>query len=311
MSSPLRIATRKSLLALWQAEHVRDRLLALDPQGPVELRPMSSQGDDIQNVPLSRIGGKGLFIKSLEEALMQGEAELAVHSMKDVPAQLPDGFTLSAILDRGDPRDAFVSNRYDSFESLPHGARLGTSSQRRTAIARWLRPDLQVESLRGNVQTRLRRLDEGRFDAILLATAGLRRLGLDDRITEVLDTCRFLPAIGQGALGIEIRSDNAEARARTEALIDADTTDCLLAERALNARLGGSCATPLAGYAVLESGTEIHLRALIGLPDGTHVIAEAIRGPREQAAALGRKLAEQMLDRGADEVLARLGIEHG
>lgn len=307
MSPPLRIATRKSLLALWQAEHVRDRLLALDADRPVELRPMSSQGDDMQDVSLARIGGKGLFIKSLEEAMLRGEADLAVHSMKDVPAQMPDGFVLSAVLDRADPRDAFVSNRFSRFEALPHGARLGTSSQRRAAIARWLRPDLQVESLRGNVQTRLRRLDEGRFDAILLATAGLQRLGLEARITEVLDTCRFLPAIGQGALGIEIRRDDQALHQHMRTLADPDTEDCVLAERALNARLGGSCATPLAGYAVLEGSDQLHLRALLGLPDGSEVIAEAVRGPRQDAAALGLELAERMLALGAGDLLVRLG----
>lgn len=309
MSPPLRIATRKSRLALWQAEHVCSCLRARYPQLEIELLPMSSRGDDIQHMPLARIGGKGLFIKALEDAMLRGEADLAVHSMKDVPAQVPKGFVLSAVLDRGDPRDAFVSNRFECFDDLPAGARLGTSSLRRAAIARWLRPDLQVHTLRGNVQTRLHRLDEGRFDAILLAAAGLRRLGLQARIREALDTSRFLPAIGQGALGIEVRAGDERLQGLTEALADPDTRDCLSAERALNARLGGSCATPLAGYAVLESGSKIHLRALLGLPDGSRVIADGLRGSRRDAEALGGQLAERMLARGAGEILAQLGAD--
>jgi len=309
MSLRLRIATRKSQLAVWQAEHVRDRLQALYPESEVGLLPMSSQGDDMQDVSLARIGGKGLFIKALEDAMLRGEAELAVHSMKDVPARMPEGFALAAVLDRGDPRDAFVSNRFARFDELPAGARLGTSSQRRAAIACWLRPDLQVSTLRGNVQTRLRRLDEGRFDAILLAAAGLRRLGLESRITEVLDTTRFLPAIGQGALGIEVRADDERLYQRVRALAHADSEDCLRAERALNARLGGSCATPLAGYAVLEGQDGLHLRAFLGLPDGSRVVTDAVRGPRGEAQALGTRLAERMLAHGADELLAQLGAD--
>lgn len=310
MSSPLRIATRKSRLALWQAEHVRAALQARCPRIAVELLPMSSQGDDIQHVSLARLGGKGLFIKALEDAMLRGEADLAVHSMKDVPAQLPPGFALSAVLQRGDPRDAFVSNRFGCFDDLPAGARLGTSSLRRAAIARWLRPDLQVHTLRGNVQTRLRRLDEERFDAILLAAAGLRRLGLQDRIREMLDTARFLPAIGQGALGIEVRADDERMHELTQALADVDAQDCLRAERALNARLGGSCATPLAGYAVLEGSHGLHLRALLGLPDGSRVIADAVRGTRREAETLGVRLAERMLANGAGEVLAQIGADY-
>ncbi|ROR34396.1 hydroxymethylbilane synthase [Inmirania thermothiophila] len=302
MPATLRIATRKSPLALWQAEHVAARLRAAHPGLAVELVTMTTQGDRILDAPLARIGGKGLFVKELERALLDGRADIAVHSMKDVPVELPEGLHLPVILEREDPRDAFVSPRYADLASLPPGARVGTSSLRRQVQLRARRPDLVVESLRGNVGTRLARLDAGDFDAAILACAGLRRLGLAGRIRRPLTVEESLPAIGQGAIGIECRRDDAATLALVSVLDHGPTHTCLAAERALNAVLGGGCQVPIGGHAVLE-GETLHLRALVGHPDGEPVLQDAIRGPAAQAEALGRALAERLLAAGAREIL--------
>ncbi len=301
----LRIATRKSELALWQAEHVRQALLQRWPDLEVELVPMTSTGDRIQDRPLAKVGGKGLFIKELEEAMLRGEADLAVHSMKDVPAELPPGFALPVIMERDDPFDAFVSGRYANLDALPAGATLGTSSLRRQAFLHHARPDLRIDSLRGNVQTRLRRLDEGRFDAIVLACAGLKRLRLDARIRAPLSPEQCLPAVGQGALGIEVRADDAAVLDRVMPLDHGATHTRLTAERAFNARLGGSCSTPLAAFAELEAG-RLRVRGMVGMPDGSRVVGDEISGAANDAAALGTELAERLLARGADEILASI-----
>lgn len=299
----LRIATRKSRLALWQAEHVRRSVLARRPGLDVELVPLTSTGDRIRDRPLSQVGGKGLFIKELEEAMLRGDADLAVHSMKDVPADLPLGFSLPVILERGDPFDAFVSNRHASLGALPEGACVGTSSLRRQALLRYARPDLRIESLRGNVHTRLERLDEGRFDAIVLACAGLRRLRLEARIRAPLAPEQCLPAVGQGAMGIELRADDAAVLELVAPLDHAPSHTRLVAERAFNARLGGSCSTPLAAFAELD-GERLRVRGVVGMPDGSRVIRDEISGAATQAQALGTELAERLLARGADDILA-------
>ena len=304
-TQPLRIATRKSPLALWQAEHVRDRLLALHPGLQVELLKMSTQGDRILDSPLAKIGGKGLFVKELEQGMLDGRADLAVHSMKDVPAELPDGLCLGAILDREDPRDAFVSAQYPGVDDLPEGARVGTSSLRRQCQLRARRPDLQILDLRGNVGTRLGKLDAGDYDAIVLACAGLKRLGLSERITHALTPEEMLPAIAQGVIGIECRADDTRVRGLIEPLNHAETEQRTAAERAMNATLAGGCQAPVAGYSLLNAGV-IELRGLVGQPDGSQVIRGDIRGPAEQAEALGKKLADDLLARGADTILAEL-----
>jgi len=306
MPETLRIATRKSPLALWQAEHVAARLAAAHPGLRVELLGMSTQGDKILDTPLAKIGGKGLFVKELEQGMLEGEADIAVHSMKDVPVELPAGLHLAAILEREDPRDAFVSNRFADFADLPKGARVGTSSLRRQCQLASRRPDLQFESLRGNVNTRLRRLDERHFDAIILAAAGLKRLGLGQRIAGHLPPEVSLPAIGQGAIGIECRVDDGRVNALVALLHHPDTADCVGAERALNHRLQGGCQVPVAGYGVLLDGGQIHLRGLVGTLDGAEVIRGERRGPRAAAQALGIALAEELLGNGADRILAAL-----
>lgn len=304
---PVRIATRKSALALWQAEHVAARLRAAHPGLSVGLLPLSTQGDRIQDAPLARIGGKGLFTKELEEALLDGRADLAVHSLKDVPVALPDGLALIATLTRADPRDAFVSVQHASLLELPPGARVGSSSLRRECQLRALRPDLEVLPLRGNVNTRLARLDAGEYEAILLAAAGLQRLGLGSRIRARLEPEHSLPAIGQGTLAIEARRDDARAAALVSSLHDAEAWTCARAERAMNARLHGGCQVPIAGYAVLEAG-RLHLRGLVGHPDGRTVVRAAAHGPAGDPVALGTEVAERLLAGGAGEILAALGI---
>ena len=304
-TQPLRIATRKSPLALWQAEHVRDRLLALHPGLQVELLKMSTQGDRILDSPLAKIGGKGLFVKELEQGMLDGRADLAVHSMKDVPAELPDGLCLGAILDREDPRDAFVSAQYSGVDDLPEGARVGTSSLRRQCQLRARRPDLQILDLRGNVGTRLGKLDAGDYDAIVLACAGLKRLGLSERITHALTPEEMLPAIAQGVIGIECRADDTRVRGLIGSLNHAETEQRTAAERAMNATLAGGCQAPVAGYSLLNAGV-LELRGLVGQPDGSQVIRGDIRGPAEQAEALGKQLADDLLARGADTILAEL-----
>lgn len=298
----LRIATRKSPLALWQAEHVRDRLLGAHLGLQVELVRMTTQGDKILDSPLAKIGGKGLFVKELEDGLLNGRADLAVHSMKDVPVELPAGLHLPVICKREDPRDAFVSRRYAALDDLPHGARVGTSSLRRQCQIMTRRPDLQIVSLRGNVNTRLAKLDAGEFDAVILAAAGLIRLGFGERITAYLDTAVSLPAIGQGAVGIECRSDDPEVNELVAVLDDPDTHICVAAERAMNHRLEGGCQVPIAGHAVL-GGDTLHLRGLVGAPDGSRVIRGETSGPRTEANRLGVALADDLLARGAAVIL--------
>ena len=304
-TEPIRIATRKSPLALWQAEHVRDRLLALHPGLQVELLKMSTQGDRILDSPLAKIGGKGLFVKELEQGMLDGRADLAVHSMKDVPAELPDGLCLGAILDREDPRDAFVSRQYSSVDDLPEGARVGTSSLRRQCQLRARRPDLQILDLRGNVGTRLGKLDAGDYDAIVLACAGLKRLGLSARITHALTAEEMLPAIAQGVIGIECRVDDARVRGLIGSLNHVETGQRTAAERAMNATLAGGCQAPVAGYSLLHDGV-IELRGLVGQPDGSKVIRGDVSGAAEQAEALGKQLAEDLLARGARSILDEL-----
>ncbi|MGQ0696914.1 MAG: hydroxymethylbilane synthase [Panacagrimonas sp.] len=303
----LRIATRESPLALWQAEHVHARLQAAHPGLDVQLVPMTTRGDQLLGTALSSAGGKGLFVKELEQAMLEDRADLAVHSMKDVPAQQPDGLALVAFLEGEDPRDAFVSNHFPNLAALPHGAHVGTASLRRQSMLAALRPDLRIGLLRGNVGTRLRKLDEGQFDAILLACAGLRRLGLDARIREALDVERFIPAIGQGVIGIEARADDTSTAAYLGVLHDPASALRLAAERALNSRLGGACQVPVAGHAVIDNQA-LHLNAMVGSPDGTRVIRDRISGPTLEAAQLGVALAERLLARGAREILAELGI---
>lgn len=298
----IRIATRKSALALWQAEHVKSRLEAAHPGLVVSLVPMVSRGDKLLDSPLSKIGGKGLFVKELETALLEHEADIAVHSMKDVPMDFPEGLGLYCICEREDPRDAFVSNRFASLAELPPGSIVGTSSLRRQTQLLAMRPDLQVRFLRGNVNTRLAKLDAGDYDAIILAAAGLIRLGFQARITSSLDIQHSLPAGGQGAVGIECRSADSHIQALLAPLHHLDTADCVVAERALNKRLNGGCQVPIASYAVLE-GDELWLRALVGQPNGGLILAAEARGPRASAQALGVEVAENLLAQGADEIL--------
>jgi len=305
MTDTLRIATRKSQLALWQAEYVRDMLKLHHPDLDIELVKMSTQGDKILDTPLAKVGGKGLFVKELERSLLDEETDIAVHSMKDVPVKLPPSLHLSVICPREDPRDAFVSNQYKSLEALPEGARLGTSSLRRQCQLAALRPDLNIIDLRGNVNTRLKKLDNGEYDAIILAAAGLKRLEFKDRISEFLATDISLPAIGQGAVGIECRREDDWVNELLAPLNDPDTATRVAAERAMNLRLQGGCQVPIAGYAELEHGV-ILLRGLVGRVDGSEIIRGEIAGPPEDAAHLGQVLAEDLLARGADRVLAEL-----
>ncbi len=299
------IATRQSQLALWQAEHVKARLMALHPGLQVELLGMTTQGDQILDSPLSRIGGKGLFVKELEVAMAEGRADLAVHSIKDVPMDLPDGFELAAISQREDPRDAFVSNHYASLEALPPGGRVGTSSLRRQAQLRARLPHLNVDMLRGNVNTRLRKLDEGHYDAILLAAAGLKRLGFEARITAILAPEESLPAVGQGALGIEIRSGRPELAALLAPLNDAVTAACVRAERAMSRRLQGGCQAPIGGYAVARDD-RLHLRAFVADLEGVRFFRTTAEGPLDAPEQVGLTAAEDLIAQGADHLLAEL-----
>ncbi|HEY9320570.1 MULTISPECIES: hydroxymethylbilane synthase [Achromobacter] len=307
MSLPQRlvIATRASRLALWQAEHVRDRLRTLYPACAVELLTLTTRGDQILDRTLSKVGGKGLFVKELENALLDGRADLAVHSLKDVPVDLQAPFELCAVLDRADPRDAFVSNRYATLADLPAGAVVGTSSLRRESQIRARYPALSVKPLRGNLDTRLGKLDKGEYDAIVLAAAGLERLGLGGRISSLLDPADSLPAAGQGALGIEIRDDRDDMRAWLAPLISAATTSCVLAERAVSRKLGGSCQVPLAAFAEI-SGDTLSLRALVASPDGTRMVHATRSGPVAGAEALGIAAAQELLDAGAAAILQEL-----
>lgn len=303
----LTIATRESALALWQAHHVRDRLAALYPRLDIRILGMTTTGDQILNSPLSKIGGKGLFVKELETAMEEGRADIAVHSMKDVPMVLPEGFVLAATGEREDPRDAFVSNQYRRLEDLPPGSVVGTSSLRRQCqlLARF--PHLKVETLRGNVQTRLRKLDEGQYAAILLAAAGLKRLGLGERITALLAPEESLPAVGQGALGIECRAGRPELVDLLAPLNHPETAACVAAERAMSRALNGSCQVPLGGYATL-SGETLTLRAFVARPDGSRLIRDELHGAPAEAEALGEEMARRLLANGAREILVELGL---
>ena len=305
MSDRLRIATRKSRLALWQAEHVAAQLRHFHPQLEVGLVGMSTQGDRVLDSPLAKIGGKGLFVKELEQGMLEGTADIAVHSMKDVPAELPTGLIIDAILTREDPRDAFVSNEFADLDALPQGARVGTSSLRRRCQLAQLRPDLQIFDLRGNVNTRLEKLDRGDFEAIILACAGLRRLELAARIRTALEPEVMLPAVGQGAIGIECRSDDRRVRELLAPLNDAKTYIRVTAERAMNRHLEGGCQVPIAAHAELGHGV-IVLRGLVGRPDGTETVQGVISGRPEDAEELGAVLAEDLLSRGADRILRSL-----
>jgi hydroxymethylbilane synthase len=307
-NSPLRIATRRSKLALWQAEHVMALLRDAHPDLPVELVPMSTQGDRVLDRALADVGGKGLFVKELEVAMQEDRADIAVHSMKDVPSELPPGFEIVAVLPRANPRDAFISRRHARFTDLPQGARVGTSSPRRQAQLRHARPDLRLELLRGNVDTRLRRLDEGELDAILLACAGLERLGIAHHVTEQLDLELSLPAVGQGVIGIECRTGDGRARAALAALHHAETYTRLVAERSFAATLGGSCHSPIAAHAVL-AGAELVVHGFIGAPDGSETYRDRLAGPATGAEALGRDLARRMQAAGAEPLLERLRQE--
>jgi hydroxymethylbilane synthase len=302
----LRIATRKSPLALWQAEHVKARLEAVHPGLRVELVPMQTRGDKILDSPLAKIGGKGLFIKELEQSLRDGGSDIAVHSMKDVTVDLPEDLILPVILTREDPRDAFISIKYNKLEDLPHGARVGTSSLRRQCQLHALGMDMQTLDLRGNVGTRLKRLDDGHYDAIILAAAGIKRLGMGERIAQFLEAPRMLPAIGQGAIGIECRAGDAATLALIQPLHDADTATCVLAERAVNRRLFGGCQVPIAGHARLD-GERIHLDALVGSPDGRTMVRGSVTGMRQDGERIGVELAEDLLARGAAAILEQLG----
>lgn len=299
------IATRESPLALWQAEHVQSLLSGVYRQTRVDLAKMTTRGDQILETPLYQAGGKGLFIKELEVALLEGRADLAVHSLKDVPMELEQGFALVAIGEREDPRDAFVSNRYNRIDELPKGARVGTASLRRACQLRARRPDLVVETLRGNVGTRLRKLDAGEFDGILLAAAGLIRLGLAERIREVIDPSVSLPAVGQGALGFETRADRHDVAELVQVLNHEPTRQRVTAERAMSRALGGSCNVPLGCHAVLN-GDRLHLTGFVAMPDGSRMIRGETEGAATDAEAIGLDLAEQLRGRGAGEVMALL-----
>ncbi|BDS32396.1 MULTISPECIES: hydroxymethylbilane synthase [Aeromonas] len=301
----LRIATRKSPLALWQANFVKDRLEALHPDLQVELVPMSTQGDKILDTPLAKVGGKGLFVKELETAMLEGRADIAVHSMKDVPVEFPDGLGLHTICEREDPRDAFVSNYFNQIDELPQGAVVGTSSLRRQCQLRAARPDLVIRDLRGNVNTRLAKLDAGDYDAIILAAAGLKRLEMAHRIAAFIEPEQSLPANGQGAVGIECRLDDHELHALLAPLEHPETRIRVLTERAMNRALQGGCQVPIGAYALVQ-GEEVWLRGLVGSPDGSRVIRDEIRGPLAEGEALGHTLAQRLLAAGADVILAEV-----
>ena len=310
MSSHIIIATRESRLALWQAEYVRDLLKSCFGLS-VELLGMTTRGDEILDRTLSKVGGKGLFVKELETALEEGRAQLAVHSLKDVPMDLPEGFELAAVLEREDPRDAFISNTHLSLADLPQGAKVGTSSLRRVVQLRALRPDLLVGPLRGNLDTRLRKLDEGQYDAIVLAAAGLKRLGMASRIRSEFATDQMLPCAGQGALGLEVRSDASALRAKLSTLVHMPTALAVQAERAVSRALGGSCSMPLAAHAVWVDGA-LSLRAAVGHPENAdapllRASVNAVVQTEAQARALGEQAATALRDAGAAAYLSAVG----
>jgi hydroxymethylbilane synthase len=301
----LRIATRKSPLALWQAQHVGDRLRAMHAGLEVELLPMSTRGDKLLDAPLAKVGGKGLFIKELEQALLDERADIAVHSVKDVPVDIPAGLSLRVFLERADARDALVCNEHEGLADLPAGARVGTSSLRRRCQLLALRPDLDVATVRGGVHTRLAKLDNGDFDALLLAAAGLQRLGMEERVRELLEPELILPAVGQGVLGVECRANDAHTASLIAALDDPGTNARVGAERAMNHALGGGCQVPIAGFAELEGG-QLWLRALVASIDGRRLLRAHGRASVEQGEALGRTVAADLLSRGAADILAEV-----
>ena len=309
MSSKIRIATRKSPLALWQAEEVARQLKIHHPDIEIEFIKMTTKGDKILDAPLAKVGGKGLFVKELEQGMLDGDADIAVHSMKDVPMEFPPGLHLPIIMEREDPRDAFVSNNFASLNDLPDNARIGTSSLRRQLQIKEAMPHAEMLDLRGNVNSRLQKLDNGDYDAIILASAGLIRLGFEDRIRSRIEPEQSLPAIGQGAVGIECRENDERIMSLLAPLNHADTHTRLTAERAMNHRLNGGCQVPIAGFAILE-GDNIYLRGLVGRPDGSEVVRNEIRGPARQAVELGTELADKLLSQGADAILRELGMIH-
>ncbi|MGF1779615.1 hydroxymethylbilane synthase [Vibrio nomapromontoriensis] len=308
-ATPIRIATRKSPLALWQAHYVKDALIAAHPGLEVELVTMVTKGDIILDTPLAKVGGKGLFVKELEVAMLEGRADLAVHSMKDVPVDFPEGLGLVTICEREDPRDAFVSNTYQDLDSLPKGAIVGTCSLRRQCQIKERRPDIEIKELRGNVGTRLGKLDNGDYDAIVLAAAGLKRLKLESRIRSFIEPEVSLPAVGQGAVGIECRLDDQRLIELLQPLNHKDTADRVLCERAMNLTLEGGCQVPIGSYSLLD-GDDIWLRALVGEPDGSLIVRGEIHGKRSDAEALGIQLANQLLDQGAKDILEKLYQDH-
>ena len=299
------IASRESLLAMWQAKFIQKCLGELYPQTEISILGMTTRGDQILDQSLSKIGGKGLFIKELEQALEDGRADIAVHSMKDMPMNVPEGFKLAAITEREDPRDAFVSNQYTSLQELPEGSIVGTSSLRRESQLRAQFPHLKVQPLRGNVQTRLRKLDEGQYAAIILAAAGLKRLELSDRITALLDPEQSLPAVGQGALGIECRADRDDLVELLRPLHHMETAYCVEAERSMSRVLGGSCQVPLGAFAEIVDGM-LQLRGFVAQPDGTRIVSDALNGKPETGIKMGQELAEKLIKQGADVILASL-----
>ena len=310
MKNQIVIGTRGSKLALWQADYIEQRLREEYPGLSVTQKRVTTKGDRILDVPLAKIGGKGLFTKELEEEMLSGGIDLAVHSLKDMPAKVPDGLVIAAVTKRLDPGDALVSNRFSSFEELPKGARVGTSSLRRRAQILCARPDLTMLDLRGNVNTRLRKLDEGEYDAIVLAVAGLKRLGFADRIRQVLPREMVLPAVGQGALAIETREDDRETRDMLAFLRDDDTICCTEAERSFLARVEGGCQVPVGVYATAE-GDGLNVEAVIASLDGQRFYRGDVNGTRRDAAKLGENLAEKLLDEGGAEILKELGLLGG
>lgn len=306
----IRIATRKSALAIWQAEHVADRLRRLNDVDAVELVPLSTKGDEILDRSLQKIGGKGLFIKELEVAMHSGDADIAVHSMKDVPVDMPDGFVVAAVLERASPADAFVSRKWPRLAKLPRGARVGSSSLRRQAQLRMLRDDLVVEPLRGNVNTRLRKLDDGDFDAIILAAAGLERLGLGDRIRQTFGPDEMLPAAAQGVIGIECRADDTALVELLQQLTHGNTLKTTTAERAIAGALGASCQSPVAAYATV-SGGQMTLTALVALPDGSEYLRYELSDSAANAESIGLEVAERLLADGAADLLRRAEAMNG
>lgn len=301
----LKIASRESALALWQSRYIKTQLELLYPELKVEIVGMTTKGDQILDVPLAKIGGKGLFVKELEVSMLEGITDIAVHSMKDVPMEFPENLELAVICERENPFDAFVSNTYNSVNELPDGAIVGTSSLRRQSQLSALRPDLTILPLRGNVNTRLAKLDAGKFDAIILAASGLKRLGFDDRIASILEVSQSIPAVGQGALGLECRSNDADIKALLAPLIHPESACCVKAERAMNHRLHGGCQVPIAGYATLK-GETIKLQGLVASTDGTIVLKSTLDGHRDKPEELGIAVADELLRQGAGPLLAAL-----